>query len=91
VLEVIQYVAAQPHLLALNWAIQASGAGGAVRGFALAASEVRSQSKRIQKAAYKIEGTARLQRIADETSQQMQRCERSRTQSVSGVSKPVIR
>lgn len=53
----------------------------------MVADEVRSLAQRTQKATSEIEGLiASLQKIADETSQHMQRCKRSSAQSVSGVS-----
>ncbi|MBU1330939.1 MAG: MCP four helix bundle domain-containing protein [Gammaproteobacteria bacterium] len=87
VLDVIKSVADQTNLLALNAAIEAARAGDAGRGFAVVADEVRSLARRTQQATSEIEGLiAGLQKIADETSQYMQRCQRSSEQSVSGVS-----
>jgi methyl-accepting chemotaxis protein len=86
VLDVIKAVADQTNLLALNAAIEAARAGDAGRGFAVVADEVRNLARRTQQATSEIEGLiAGLQKIADETSQYMQRCERSSAQSVSGV------
>lgn len=86
VLDVIKSVADQTNLLALNAAIEAARAGDAGRGFAVVADEVRNLARRTQEATSEIQGLiAGLQRIADETSQYMQRCQRSSEQSVSGV------
>jgi methyl-accepting chemotaxis protein len=87
VLDVIKSVADQTNLLALNAAIEAARAGDAGRGFAVVADEVRSLARRTQQATSEIEGLiAGLQKIADETSHYMQRCQRSSEQSVTGVS-----
>ncbi|MES1196681.1 MAG: methyl-accepting chemotaxis protein, partial [Steroidobacter sp.] len=83
IVELINDLAEQTNILALNASIQASMAGEAGRGFAVVADEVQRLAERAGQATRQIEGLVRT--IQADTNEAVVSMERSTTDVVSGA------
>ena len=85
IVELINGIAEQTNILALNAAIQSASAGGAGRGFAVVADEVQRLAERATNATRRIE--LLVQNIQADTSEAMVSMESTTTEVVNGARK----